>query len=631
MAGKFPAGDSKQIGENEPMSHYDKELHSAIEAAREAGAFLRSAFHEGRNGVDPDAEKMIRAALLGRFPDYGWRGEERGFQPSRNREGLLWLVDPMDGTRAFKEGHRGPCVSIALLRRGEPVLGVVYAFSWPDDDGDLFAWAEGMPSLLRNGAPVQPGPGGVPATMAVSQHADQKSRLNAELALPFRFRAVPSIALRLAMVAAGEAAACNSVNGPCDYDYGAGHALLRGAGLDLYDDAGQPIFYFQNGRSGCGRFCTAGAADAVRTLTNREWERVRDRANDPEERYDLCPPVRQRLVSDPAMLRRAQGCLLGQLAGDALGSLVEFQPPEAIARRYPRGVRLMEDGGTFHTIAGQPTDDSEMALLMARAILGQGRFDAEAVARAYCWWLESRPFDVGNTVSLALGAAAPLARAGRNGLAEACRRAASRTSQANGALMRVAPLGILGAGSGPQQAARWADEDAQLTHPHPVCRHANAVFAASLAFAIREGADARATHQFAVREARRMQAEPVVLDVLERAASARPGDYLTNQGHVIIALQNAFYQALHARSLEEGLVDTIRHGGDTDTNAAIAGALLGAIHGRTAIPFQWLDRLLTCRPIRGLEGVRRPRPKACWPVDALIVAEQLLWLGRQSG
>ncbi len=366
-------------------------------------------------------------------------------------------------------------------------------------------------------------------------------------------------------------------------------------------------------------------------LSERDWERVYNEARDARELYDLCRPDRRRLISDPDMLRRAQGCLLGQLAGDALGSLVEFQPVEAIARRYPQGVRLMEDGGTFHTIAGQPTDDSEMALLMARAILQQGAYDAEAVARAYCWWYDSRPFDIGNTVSMALGAAAPLARQKQDGVAEACRRAANRSSQANGALMRAAPLGILGAGAEPGHASRWAAEDAQLTHPHAVCRHANAVFAASLAFAIREGADARAVHEFALSEARRIHAEAVVLEVLQRAATARPDDYATNQGHVIIALQNAFYQALHAPSFEEGVVDTIMYGGDTDTNAAIAGALLGAIHGRAAIPFQWLDRLLTCRPIRGLAGVHRPRPKACWPVDALVVAEQLLWLGRQMG
>ena len=61
---------------------------------------------------------------------------------------------------------------------------------------------------------------------------------------------------------------------------------------------------------------------------------------------------------------RAQGCFLGQLAGDALGSLVEFQTPEQIRQAYPNGVQELVDGGTWNTIAGQPTDDSEMALLL---------------------------------------------------------------------------------------------------------------------------------------------------------------------------------------------------------------------------------------------------------------------------
>lgn len=52
-------------------------------------------------------------------------------------------------------------------------------------------------------------------------------------------------------------------------------------------------------------------------------------------------------VKAPNMLTRAQGCLLGQLAGDALGSLVEFQPPNEIRRSYPDGVRELADGGAW--------------------------------------------------------------------------------------------------------------------------------------------------------------------------------------------------------------------------------------------------------------------------------------------
>jgi hypothetical protein len=96
---------------------------------------------------------------------------------------------------------------------------------------------------------------------------------------------------------------------------------------------------------------------------------------------------------------------------------------------------------------------------------------------------------------------------------------------------------------------------------------------------------------------------------------------------VLIAFQNAFYQLLHAGTLEAGIIATVRAGGDTDTTAAIAGALLGAVHGREAIPQQWFNRIITCRPIKGLPIVQRPRPAAYWPVDALALAERLLLEG----
>ena len=101
-------------------------------------------------------------------------------------------------------------------------------------------------------------------------------------------------------------------------------------------------------------------------------------------------------------ISRAQGCLLGQLAGDALGSLVEFRSPEEIRWRYPDGVRQLADGGTWYTIAGQPTDDSEMALLLARMLADRGTYDAEADQQSYVYWLNSNPFDCGSTISSGL-------------------------------------------------------------------------------------------------------------------------------------------------------------------------------------------------------------------------------------
>jgi ADP-ribosyl-[dinitrogen reductase] hydrolase len=65
-------------------------------------------------------------------------------------------------------------------------------------------------------------------------------------------------------------------------------------------------------------------------------------------------------------------------------------------------------------------------------------------------------------------------------------------------------------------------------------------------------------------------------------------------------------------------------GGDTDTNAAICGALLGAVYGLDAIPTRWVDPVLNCRPKAGNPGVYRPRPECFWPVDALDLAEGLV-------
>jgi len=77
--------------------------------------------------------------------------------------------------------------------------------------------------------------------------------------------------------------------------------------------------------------------------------------------------------------------------------------------------------------------------------------------------------------------------------------------------------------------------------------------------------------------------------------SAPPADYIHHQGWVLIAFHNALWQLLHAPILEEG-----HHARwDTDTNAAICGALLGALYGRNAIPDQWVNSVLNCRPAAG--------------------------------
>jgi ADP-ribosylglycohydrolase len=396
--------------------------------------------------------------------------------------------------------------------------------------------------------------------------------------------------------------------------------------LDLCDQTGQPIGYDRNGNSTCGGQCFGGGRDLVQQLAAREWSSVLRRPHQDSVPYSLCWPKRESTVSNAGLLSRAQGCMLGQLAGDSLGGLVEFENATHIRRTHPGGVRLLVDGGHWQTIAGQPTDDSEMALALARSIVNHGGYDPEEAARAYAWWYESGPFDIGMATTTAVSAAAAALRAGQSA-AEAARTAAGRETQANGALMRVSPLGILGGAAGEGKAAQWAQQDALLTHPNPVCQAANTVFAEALAFAIRTGSNPQQVYGFALELANSTESLQSVTEAIIKAASMPPDDYSKHKGWVLIALQNAFWQLLHAEGLEEGVVSTVASGGDTDTNAAITGALLGAVHGRSAIPTQWLDRILSCRPMSGVAGITHPRPEAFWPVDSLWLAERLVWLG----
>ena len=111
---------------------------------------------------------------------------------------------------------------------------------------------------------------------------------------------------------------------------------------------------------------------------------------------------------------------------------------------------------------------------------------------------------------------------------------------------------------------------------------------------------------------------------MKRAAKGtHAADYFTHQGWVLVALQNAFW-CLHALEFRGGPGRRpSRRGGDTDTNAAIAGALLGAAHGREAIPARWILPVLACRPLVEA-GALRPRPMDYWPDDMLELAEALL-------
>ena len=147
------------------------------------------------------------------------------------------------------------------------------------------------------------------------------------------------------------------------------------------------------------------------------------------------------------------------------------------------------------------------------------------------------------------------------------------------------------------------------------------IYVLVLAGTIREGWDGATAWRVALDWHQRYGQEPSVRTSLERAGKGPPTG---SGGFVLNALQNAFYQATHAATLAAGIEATVMQGGDADTNACVAGAFLGAIHGLTAIPFPWRDTLTRCQP----DGDSpQPRPPVYWPRRVPGLARSLVRAG----
>lgn len=580
-------------------------LEDALVIVRAAGEMIRAEFHRdggpralgpGKAPIDTEVEGFLQEHLLALHP-CDWHGEEL---PRRSHgHADRWVVDPQDGTRAFLKGLRGPAISVALVRGDCPILAIVFAPTAPDNRGDLFAWAEGLP-VTRNGMVLAP----LPATrsafdastvVAMNETAGDYALVNHRAFAPAGVLAVPSIAYRLALSAAGEADVGVSITGGLDsYDVAAGHALVEAVGGRVLQLDGQPLVH---ARGAYFNGCVGGRSDLVEEAVRRV------NAISVSGRVPRKPARPKRRIAEAERLSRAQGVLLGQFAGDALGAQVEFKDPDTIRQLHSQGVTELRPGGTWSLVAGQITDDSEMALALARSLVGEGYYYPEAVGRAYVAWGASHPFDIGTTTRMGLSAIEGRGRP-------------NRESQANGALMRVSPIGI--AARSWKRAAVWARQDALLTHPHPVCVEASAAFAAAIAAGL-EGL--RPEEMWKV--AHEITEDETVRECLLKARENGPRDATRNQGWVLIALQNAFHRLLSKQPLETALVDTVMMGGDTDTNAAICGALLGAAQGREAVPLRWRRQILGCRPVK-MAGVRHPRPTTYWTDDALELAEALV-------
>lgn len=254
------------------------------------------------------------------------------------------------------------------------------------------------------------------------------------------------------------------------------------------------------------------------------------------------------------------GALVGAVVGDLLGIPHEFSHPTAI-----RAGRLMPTGGgPFSFPRGVGSDDTDLLFAAINAYDKHG-FDADKAVDNMLAWFAAGPRDVGTQTAAALESwqddRPPLPHS---------------QIQGNGGLMRAAAHGIMA--SSQFLARDNAIDDTRLTHPSETAEYTSGHQAQMIWRLINTNNDLHSI----MRPTRNMpdniyrQLRPY------RSYVGDPG------GHCVHTLRLAMRALGSAASFEDGLSNVIRTGGDTDTNGAVAGALLGARFGERAIPADWV-------------------------------------------
>jgi ADP-ribosyl-[dinitrogen reductase] hydrolase len=263
----------------------------------------------------------------------------------------------------------------------------------------------------------------------------------------------------------------------------------------------------------------------------------------------------------------ARAAFIGMAIGDALGATVEFMTAPEIASKYGTFKDIV-GGGWLRLKPGQVTDDTEMALCIARAIVKNQAWSLEAVADNFAAWLKSRPVDCGDTCRKGIRAYM------LHGTLEV---PPNEWDAGNGAAMRMLPSAIY---SLPDEKllSKYVIEQAHLTHNNPVSDAACICLGQLLHLAICGAEKSRL----------RRQVDGLVARFPTFAFEPYRG---LATGYVVDTLQTVFHWFFRGRNFEECLVGTVNQGADADTTGAICGMLAGAYYGLEGIPSRWQSKL----------------------------------------
>jgi myo-inositol-1(or 4)-monophosphatase len=190
------------------------------------------------SAADLAVDTFLKRELKALLPSAGWLSEETADAPARIERSLIWLVDPIDGTRDFVRGRTGWAISVALVSAGRPLIGCLFAPVRRREDGGELWHAEAGHGAWRNGERI-----------VASQRAELPGARVPVKSLPREdadlcaVEQPNSIALRIAMVAADEADLVATLRWGYEWDIAAAGLIAREAGAAVTDAFGGPLNY----------------------------------------------------------------------------------------------------------------------------------------------------------------------------------------------------------------------------------------------------------------------------------------------------------------------------------------------------------------------------------------------------
>lgn len=283
------------------------------------------------------------------------------------------------------------------------------------------------------------------------------------------------------------------------------------------------------------------------------------------------------------------GTIFGQAIGDALGLGTEFLSKTEVREKYPDGLKeysqIIRD---YHRAKFQPgswSDDTDMMLCIANAIIEDKGINLHTIARNFKQWVyapETR--GVGQTTLKVLSIAEYVEKPHQ--VAELIWRMTRTKNAANGSVMRTAIIGLK-----KENVAQTAEDVCKLTHFDPRCVGSCVIVSEIINHLIWHDEQLSYSQIMTIGNKYDKSIAEYIDKAYYNGIESLELDEPSSIGYTLKALGSALWCLFHANNFEEGLLRVVNEGGDADTNAAVACAMLGAKFGYTSIPQKYTDGL----------------------------------------